>query len=264
MEEWDYKGNIVDVIKNNMNPYISGEGMPDNELGSNGQCYIDFNSGKIYKKENNLWILKYENMGGDINQNPPLDRLKSGVYLYRANDSNKPISGLNENQTVYILHMSAPGISGVDIAIITNKGIDIGNRWWVTGRWSYNSYPDPVEVTDISFLAILNDEIFKNMFSNLSFTAVNENTNLMVDRDRNLACFYDWVHSNRAFMSGYRQSNMLFFGDTINNTTYANREAIIIGFGSNYSSSWGGGFWVGFRYKPTGTTTWNPELKINL
>lgn len=52
--------NIIDVVKDKLNPYLSGEGTPNNQLGSNGQYYIDSISGKIYKKYNNVWDICFE------------------------------------------------------------------------------------------------------------------------------------------------------------------------------------------------------------
>lgn len=39
-----------------VNGFFSGNGLPINTLGQNGDTYLDFSNGNIYKKQNNTWL----------------------------------------------------------------------------------------------------------------------------------------------------------------------------------------------------------------
>ncbi|KZX16660.1 hypothetical protein MBCUT_06980 [Methanobrevibacter cuticularis] len=190
--------------------------------------------------------------GGGSNGLPPIYNLKSGKFLYRANDPNKPVSDVNEDQTVLIL---SGEFADFNIAVITTSRMDYNGRYWVCGRWRNVNYNPLVEVTNQAQKDILNKIMDLNP---TSFKQAASGQSLTVERSENIMCGYDWVTGNRPF-SMYRQGCLLIFDDTIAATTYSARRAFIIGFGSQNSSSWAGNIRVGIREKPANSTTWGAE-----
>lgn len=50
------------------NNLYSGEGAPSNSLGTNGDLYVNVDTGDIYAKENNVWALQSGGGGGGVQQ----------------------------------------------------------------------------------------------------------------------------------------------------------------------------------------------------
>ena len=58
--------------------WLSGEGVPSNDKGNNGDFYLNFNEKKIYKKDNGEWIVVVDLVVDDEEENG----IVAGKYVY--------------------------------------------------------------------------------------------------------------------------------------------------------------------------------------
>lgn len=102
---------LIDAIEGGK--ILSGEGVPPNSLGDNGELYLNLTDGDLYKKFNNSWVLQQDaaEAAGTFSQNqvvfslltapPATDETKAALfvksdgelYLKRGDGSEDKISG---------------------------------------------------------------------------------------------------------------------------------------------------------------------------